>query len=1014
MPIQKSHAALSFQGGIQSKTDALQLQPPALLELQNACFSKVGQLNKRFGFNVLTNNILNGNIIQSAFAIDSFNNELNLFDNNNIYTYLSSNGNWANRGTAVSLINSNQQIIRSSTSQQLNPDSCVLGGMELYVWEDSRSGGARYSIIDTKTQAYAVADQPLFGYRPRVVAFNNKFYLSTTNDIGAILIRTISPTNPTVITPPNPLIQDLATNTAYDIIASAVSLYIAYSSTTANFSIKQFNTSLIQTSSYSTSAAPATTLNMVIDSKNQLWTSYSISTGINVSVNNATTVSTLITTFNNVDSLIAQTMTGIEYSTPGQLQLTYECPSTTTNPSDQFIKSVILDPIFGTITNVGTLRSVGLASRAFKYNNNIFVNTTHQSNLQSTYFTILLNNEPFTVVGKVSAQVGGGLITNNMLGNTNQPIAGVFKWANLVKGQYLTADNIGFSLLGVNATTTDFTNINKFNSVTSSNNLLFVGGILQSYDGVSAAEQNFNVCPENISFTVIPGAGALSVGQYEYQVVYAWSDNEGQIQYSTPSSPIIVSCPIVNSAVILKIDTCRLTAKSNISIKIYRTQANQTVLQEVTNPIVPLKNDSTVDYVIFDDTLADSQITSNATIYTTGGVLPNSAPPSCSLITLYQNRVMIAGLEDKNLIWFSKNKFNNTNFNTIPVEFSALNTIGVDPRGGPKGITALALMDSNLIIFKENAIFLLNGDGPDDTGNGSFPDPELISSNLGCDNANSIIITKDGLMFQSAKGIWLLDRSFGLSYIGQGVDDFNSYSISSATLDPNDNLIYFTTTNGPTLVYDYFIGQWSTWTGACNNIIDSVVFEDLFTMVKSNGQVYTQNRNSFIDAVPASSVGNPIIMEIVTPWISSGQMLGWQAVFRAYLLGQYKGQHQLSVSIGYNFDSVFLPQNTALINATSISGQNTWGSDNADGYSPGYTDGYWGSSSVWGGTYQPYQFQINFKQQRCTSFRLKIADSQVSPYTEGYTLNSLNLEMGVFPGGVQLPVTSKVSTGYNQ
>ena len=86
--IQKTTQTISFQNGLQSKTDDLQIQSPGLLVLENAKFDKLGALNKRPGYSILTNSVLGGNTITAATAIDSFNDELNLFDNKNIYSYL--------------------------------------------------------------------------------------------------------------------------------------------------------------------------------------------------------------------------------------------------------------------------------------------------------------------------------------------------------------------------------------------------------------------------------------------------------------------------------------------------------------------------------------------------------------------------------------------------------------------------------------------------------------------------------------------------------------------------------------------------------------------------------------------------------------------------------------------------------------------------------------------------------------------------------------------------------------
>lgn len=1000
--VKKTTTQLSFQGGLSSKSDALQLLPPALLGLQNGNFSKVGQLNKRYGFDLLSNQISGGGILTYGAALDSFNDELNLFDDNNIYTYVQANKNWSNRGTAISLINQNNQITRSVTSQQLNPDQAVLKGIEVYVYEDTRAGGNRYSVLDQTTKSYIVADQPLYGSKPKTIIFNGTVYLFHTDGICNLFYRTLNPDNPTVLGPQISLFADGFLNFSYDVTVANNQLVIAYQRDSgfgaSQMVLNVYDQTINQTQSFLIDPNVDVTeecrgVNVYNDSLNQLWLTYFgttvIETAVQATIYNSTNWSVILPPTVVADAFCTN-LAGIEFTTPGSLQLVYEVLSPTGLPADQYIQSILITNS-GITTDIGTLRSVGLATKPFEYKGNLYVNVTHQSTEQSTYFTVLLNKQPFTIVSKVAAQVGGGLRTNNMLGEVSTVSNGVFIWSNLIKGQTISTSGVAFSTLGVNSTVTDFTSPNKFNSVTQSNNLLFVGGILQSYDGFSANEQNFHLYPETIPFEVLPGQGALSVGQYAYQVLYSWSDKVGQIQYSTPSDPIIVSCPTVNCAVSFLLPTLRLTAKTNVAIEVYRTQINSTIFQKVTDTLEPVVNDPTVDYIQFTDKVADVALASNAPIYTTGGILPNSAPPSCSLISLYQNRCMVAGLEDKNLIWFSKNKFNNTNFNTIPTEFCSSNTIGVDPRGG--SITALGLMDDKLIIFKENAIFLLTGDGPNDNGTGgAFPDPELINSNIGCNNPNSLILTKDGIMFQSTKGIWLLDRSLGVSYIGQGVDDFKDLTISSATLDQNDNLVIFTTFTGVTLVYDYFIQQWTTWSGAPTVAVDSVNFNGFYTFLKPNGRVYIQNRTTFTDATDTLQL--PIRMQSITPWMSWAGMQGYQKVIRVFLLGNFRGPHQLNVDVGYDFNPSFTQ--SATINATKIAGSNVWGSDPL-----------WGDSSPWGGQYQIYEFQINFKTQNCTSLRLRISDSPTSPYQEGYTLNNLNFEVGILGDGVRMPLGNK-------
>ena len=70
----------------------------------------------------------------------------------------------------------------------------------------------------------------------------------------------------------------------------------------------------------------------------------------------------------------------------------------------------------------------------------------------------------------------------------------------------------------------------------------------------------------------------------------------------------------------------------------------------------------------------------------------------------------------------------------------------------------------------------------------------------------------------------------------------------------------------------------------------------------------------------------------------------------------------------------------------------------------------WGNSSLWGGIFERYQFQVNMKTQWCSNIRVKISDSQTSNYTEGYTISGISFEIGQLPGSNRLPVSKKVGT----
>ena len=231
----------------------------------------------------------------------------------------------------------------------------------------------------------------------------------------------------------------------------------------------------------------------------------------------------------------------------------------------------------------------------------------------------------------------------------------------------------------------------------------------------------------------------------------------------------------------LNVPTLRLTYKTAnpVLVEAYRwSEAQQEYFK-----IGDLENDPTRDYVTFTDGNADSVILGNELIYTTGGVIEDIAPPPTDSLFLFDSRLWLIDSEDRNLLWYSKQVIENT-----PVEMSDLFTIYVAPTISAQGSTGdmkcLSAMDDKLIIFKENAIYYINGSGPDNTGaNSTYSQPTFITSTVGCSNQQSIVFMQDGLMFQSDKGIWLLNRGLGTLYIGAPVEAFTLNAKSSISCE---------------------------------------------------------------------------------------------------------------------------------------------------------------------------------------------------------------------------------------
>ena len=1000
MGLQKQLVPIQFGGGIDTKPDPKQLQAGKLLTLQNAQFSKGGQLNKRYGYSALNRTIEGGGQISAGVAIANYQDQLIMFDGNNIYSYLTATGNWSNRGTAISITTTDTDIIRLSAAQQLNPDMAYCNGIEVYAWEDSR-GGVRYSVLDTVTKAFALSDSSLntSGQQPKCITYGSYIYIFYMDGANTLWYQQINPLNPTVVQSKVSVATDCLTNhngAPYDVHIINGNIYIGYlSSSTGSGAIQLFYidvnldvhpvTVVNNTVNQAINTGFQGAINVVGDSGNNVWISWANGVDVRTACYSQLLASQVLAS-TLVDTCDVRVLCGIESPTALTLLLHYEVHATAAYNEQVRYTTITQGAVVGSAM---TIRSVGLMTKAFKYGGNIYVNTCYQSTLQSTDFCFLIAQgntilSTPVIIAKFTAGVGGGLQTNNMCPEIVTISTGLLKFGNNQAGKIISEANTLFTLYGVNSSSMNFITSDNFISTVQANTLLIAGGILQGYDGISATELGFHLYPENVTAVATNSpSGSLSTGSYQYIVEFEWTDNNGQIHRSAPSVPVTVQVT-AGQSVNLAGPMLRLTAKKTaISIVIYRTQANGSTFNRVTSTIAPTLNSVTSDAWSFNDVLSDTIAAGNELNYTTGGILANNSPPANAIIATYGDRVFLAGLADKLLLWYSQTVVDNSNSNTIPPQFCQELTISCDPRGGD--ISALGLLNQVLIIFKQNNIFVLQGNGPDATGNNSdYGDPTLITSDVGCININSVVITPQGLMFQSAKGIYLLDQSLTLTYIGAPVEAYNSYVITSSTLNNSANQIIFTTTGGIALVYDYYFDQWSVWTN--HYAVDSIIYNNTFTYLAANGIVYQQSVNAFTDA------GSPILMSFTLPNLAFAGLQGYQRVFRCFILGSYKGPHTLTVNVAYDYNDNYTQSTTI----TPTSPSSYWGSDSN-----------WGSGSVWGGAgYQIYEFRVDFAIQKCTAIRLYISDNQTSNYNEGYAISSIVFEVGVLPGGNKLPLSN--------
>lgn len=480
------------------------------------------------------------------------------------------------------------------------------------------------------------------------------------------------------------------------------------------------------------------------------------------------------------------------------------------------------------------------------------------------------------------------------------------------------------------------------------------------------------------------GVGTGSVdGAVQYTAIYEWTDNAGQLVRSVPSVPasINVSGP---ASVTIAIPALRLTARDGtrrapVRIVVYRTQDSQPIPYRVTSVTNPPLNDITKDTIYVIDTLADSAIAGNDLLYTFGGLLENDPPPAADTLVTWKNRMVVAGGEDRNTISVSQQS---SAGDSQALRFSDDFAFSIDQRGGD--ITALGVLDDKLIVFKRQMIFAMDGEGPNNAGQGgSFSVASLIATDVGCANPRSVVLTENGLMFQSTAGIYLLDRSLQVNYVGAAVEKFNDFTATGAEFVPGSFQIRFTTTGDNALVYDLVVQQWSTFTN--HTSVGCTVANDTFSFARPDGTVWREDDTSFVDGD-----GELVRLRLETGWISMAGIQGFQRARRLLVLGDYKGPHQLVMQIATDYSPAFAQYEVA--DAAPLVGASVYG-----------TPSPYGAGSVYGGEFVPYQFRVHIVHQKCQAIRIRIEDAQTSAYNEGYSINALTLEIGAKRGAMKVP-----------
>jgi hypothetical protein len=488
--------------------------------------------------------------------------------------------------------------------------------------------------------------------------------------------------------------------------------------------------------------------------------------------------------------------------------------------------------------------------------------------------------------------------------------------------------------------------------------LIFSGGVPLEYDGVSVCELCPIGHPAQIDAVDSATAGSLAAVSYSYKAVPCYLSQNNLLHRGAPSDAG-TDTPAANKSMDIYMPSVSTSKRAvETYYELYRTLDSGSTYHRLATdvPGTSLRNDLSVAYIDYHDDVASSTIETNPVLYTTGGILSNVQPPSARLVHRFRDRLWLADTPD-GYIWYSKR--------LLPGEapsFTLAFTLTPLQKGRVKGISSF---EDKLILFYEDSIWGVFGEGPEDTGAGGTFSSQRIMDGVGCTNFKSIVQTPMGIMFQDTSGIHLLSRDLQVSRVGMNIEDvLDTYTTcTSAVHVPAEKEVRFTfvtSTTSRIIVFDYESGAWSTDEPndgfTTSPILDACMYQNKYTYLKST-RVIQESATSYKDN------SNWVTMTFETGEIHVNQIQGMQRVWEAYALTKRHSAHGLTLTFYNDYSSNSSQSET-------------------------FTEAVVTTAGTVG------QFGVTLVEQECQSLRIRVSDSTASGTGQGCTITGITLCVG--------------------
>lgn len=328
----------------------------------------------------------------------------------------------------------------------------------------------------------------------------------------------------------------------------------------------------------------------------------------------------------------------------------------------------------------------------------------------------------------------------------------------------------------------------------------------------------------------------------------------------------------------------------------------------------------------------------------------------------------------------------------------------------PYDVTALAVMDSKLIVFGESQAGFFSGNGEDFAGNGSGYKFNQLPDAPGPLGQASVVMTPTGVMYERDGEFHMLLRNMSLQ-VDLGPRLLVSDAVSDAYYDYDTHEAVFLA-GGHVYVYNTDAGVWSNLTTPRGFATSSTTEQGdkLFASVSTSypnlqlvthkqetlpntnsnraDSVYSEQPDDFFKDTTTGISNGAYGTRITTGWIAFNNIIGYGALRSLSIVGKYYSRFGgdvsnpsgLNVYISYNYDTTV--QDTFTFQGTDLVARNVG---------------------------EALQLKVRPSRRKCEAIRVTIEEAPaVNGGAPGFSVTSLNLEVGLKDSSFkQIPIGDK-------